>query len=273
MSPYLWADMVIYPLLYHVVRYRRRVVRENLVLSFPEKGEEEIVRIEKGFYRHLADVAVEIVYGKARTREEMVRHIVYEGMEQAAEAAKARGGAIVMVGHMGCWEWLPTAQRHLTDGQVLGLVYRRQKNAKADRWLIDRRLHLGGICIEKQQLLRQMVRMRRDKEPLVLGLIADQKPRPEVTRTYSEFLHQRTGWLDGGEVLARKFDYPVYYAHITCPERGRYKVQILPLTDTPQESEEGEITRQYAKALEKNIHEQPEQWLWSHNRWKWTRDR
>lgn len=272
MQAYQWSDKVLFPLLYHVVRYRRRVVRENIAYSFPDKSEAERQAIERKFYHHLADVAVEIVYGYKRTREEMREHIVFEDGEGLARLAQERGGCICMIGHMGCWEWFPACQRHFDElGVVAGSVYRRQKNKRIDALLLRMRLHHGGICIEKQRLLRELIRMRRDGEKVVLGLIADQKPRPEVTKHYTEFLHQRTGWLDGGEVLAKKFDYPVVYAHIACTARGQYKVKFETLSLQPKETAEGEITRLYAEALERNIQEQPEQWLWTHKRWKWTR--
>ena len=38
---YFFADGLIYPLMYYVVRYRRKMVRKNLRLSFPEKSEGE----------------------------------------------------------------------------------------------------------------------------------------------------------------------------------------------------------------------------------------
>ncbi len=47
--------------LYHIFRYRRKVVRENLNNAFPDLTRKEISSIEKGFYTHLCRVAVEIV--------------------------------------------------------------------------------------------------------------------------------------------------------------------------------------------------------------------
>jgi KDO2-lipid IV(A) lauroyltransferase len=116
-----------------------------------------------------------------------------------------------------------------------------------------------------------MVRYRAEKKPLVLGLISDQKPRPEVTRTWLDFLHQDTGFLDGGEVLAKKFGYPVFCLTVTRPSRGQYKARFNLISMKPKETEEGEITTMYARALEDNIRLQPELWLWTHNRWKWKR--
>ena len=116
-----------------------------------------------------------------------------------------------------------------------------------------------------------MVRYRAEKKPIIVGLISDQKPRPEVTRTWTTFLHQETGFLDGGEVLGKKFGYPVFFLVISREQRGFYRARMQTLAATPKETAEGEITLAYARALEQNILAQPALWLWTHNRWKWGR--
>jgi KDO2-lipid IV(A) lauroyltransferase len=137
-----------------------------------------------------------------------------------------------------------------------------------DQLMLALRAKRGGECVDKQRILREMIRYRAEKQTVTIGLISDQKPRPAVTRTWVQFLHQETGFLDGGEVLGKKFDYPVFYAYITRPKRGYYRVVMQPISARPEQTKEGEITTAYAHVLERNIIEQPSLWLWSHNRWK-----
>lgn len=122
--------------------------------------------------------------------------------------------------------------------------------------------------MEKQRVLREMVRYRAEKKPVTVGLLSDQKPRPEVTRRRVPFLNRETGFLDGGEVLGKKFGYPVFYLYITREKRGYYRVVMKTLAASPKETVEGAITASYARILEQNIREQPALWLWTHNRWK-----
>ena len=126
-------------------------------------------------------------------------------------------------------------------------------------------------CDKKFGIVREMVRYRAEKKPIVLGLISDQKPRPEVTRTWLEFLHQETGFLDGGEMLAKKFNYPVFCLTVVRTKRGYYQARFNLISMEPQNTQEGEITTAYARNLEANIRMQPDLWLWTHNRWKWKR--
>ena len=268
---YAVADAVLYPVMYHVVRYRRKVVEKNLSLAFPDKSERERKQIAQAFYHQFCDTVVENIYGYRMMEQEMRERVVFEPMDEVNRLVDAAGGGIFMLAHMGNWEWMASVQQWVSEGVKELNVYRPQKNKAVDELLLAIRARRGGACVEKNRILREMVRYRAEKQPVTVGLISDQKPRPEVTRTWVNFLHQETGFLDGGEVLGRKFGYPVFYAHITREKRGYYRCAFRVLSDTPQQTEQGQITTAYARALEQNIIAQPALWLWSHNRFKWKK--
>ena len=263
------VDWLLYPTLYYVVRYRRRLVRKNLRNSFPDKPEKELRQIERAFYRQFCDTMVEAIYGYRMDETEMRRHVVFHNTEEVNRLIDQAGGGLFMLAHYGNWEWMASIQSWVSPGVTELNVYRRLKSKVFDRLMLALRSKRGGMCVEKQRILREMVRMRAEKKPVTVGLLSDQKPRPEVTRTWTEFLHQETGWLDGGEVLGKKFGYPVVYLYIRRVRRGYYDVDLRVLAADPKQTGEGNITRAYANILEKNILEQPELWLWTHNRWKW----
>lgn len=266
---YWLADWVLYPMMYHVVRYRRRLAEKNIRQAFPEKSAKERKAVVRAFYHQFCDTVVESIYGYRCPDEEMRQRVVFEGFEEVNPLIDAAGGGIFMLAHMGNWEWMASIQQWVSPGVKELNVYRRLKNESVDRLMLAIRAQRGGECVEKQRILREMIRYRSEKQPVTIGLLSDQKPRPAVTRTWVEFLHQETGFLDGGEVLGRKFNYPVFYLYITRRERGYYHVQMKTIAARPAETAEGEITKAYARVLEENIQEQPELWLWTHNRWKW----
>ena len=268
---YRFADWLLFPLMYHSVRYRRRLVRDNLTKAFPDRSDKERRQIARDFYHQFCDTIVETIYGFRCSNEEMMQRVTFENMEEVNRMVDEAGGGIFMLAHFGNWEWMASVQQWLSDGVTELNVYRRLKNAAMDRLMLAIRAKRGGECVEKQRILREMVRYRAEKKPVTVGLISDQKPRPEVTRIWTTFLQQETGWLDGGEVLGKKFGYPVFYAHITHIQRGYYRVKLIPIAADPKHTEEGEITQAYARLLEQNILEQPHLWLWTHNRWKWPR--
>ena len=269
---YFLSDYLIYPLICYVVRYRRKMVEKNLRLAFPDKSAAERKQLMHAFYRQFCDTIVEIIYGYRCSDEELIKRVSFEHADMVDRYAREKGGCIVMMAHMGNWEWMASLQCRLTPGVKEVNVYRRLKSESMDRLMLAIRGKRSGDCVEKQRILREMVRYRAEKQPIVVGLVSDQKPRPEVTRTWVEFLHQETGFLDGGEMLGKKFGYPVVCHIVRRPARGIYETEFQLLSEDPKNTADGEITAAYAKALEQNIIEQPELWLWTHHRFKWKRN-
>ena len=268
---YALSDGLLFPVMYYVVRYRRRMVAQNLRSAFPDWTEQARRATAKAFYHQFCDTIVETIYGYRCPDEEMKERVVFAPMEEVNRLVDAAGGGIFMLAHMGNWEWMASVQQWVSPGVKELNVYREQKRRSMDELLLALRAKRGGACVEKKRILREMVRYRAEKQPVTIGLISDQKPRPQVTRTWVPFLHQETGFLDGGEILGTKFGYPVFYAHITRPKRGYYRCDFKVLAADPKACKEGEITTAYARALEENIYAQPELWLWTHNRWKWKK--
>ena len=270
---YFVADALVYPLMYHVVRYRRAVVAKNLRMSFPEKSAKQRRDLERQFYRRFASTIMEIIYGYRISDEEMRERFVFENVEVVEELAHKNKGVFFMLGHLGNWEWIADIGKRYTDTSIKEYnVYRQQKSPSADQAMLALRLKRGGGgCIEKKQLLRQLVAMRHADHPITIGLISDQKPSPRNAHVWTTFLNQETAFLDGGEVLARKFGYAVTYVHVESPKRGYYRARFEVITDNPAATNPTEITLAYARLLEQNILESPELWLWTHNRWKWSR--
>ena len=269
---YFISDVILYPLVYYVARYRLKVVRKNLRNSFPDKGNDELKSIEKKFYRHFADLLVEIVHGYRASDEEMREHVVFENVDLVEELAQKTHGVIAYLGHMGNWEWIADLNKRFVDRSMVEYnIYRQLKNPNSDKMMLELRGKRGGECIEKKQLLRKLVSLRHADHPFVLGMLSDQKPSKRSTYAWTQFLNQETAILNGSEVLAKKFGFSAVYAHILSPKRGYYTVRFELITDHPAAMPEEEMTKKYAALLEQNIHAQPEQWLWTHNRWKWGR--
>lgn len=271
---YVWADTLIYPLLYYIARYRRKVTRKNLTRSFPEKTLQEIRQLERKFYHHFADVIVEIIWGYCAPKEVVTQHFTFDkdGEQNVINDLLTHNGIMGMLAHMGNWEWTAEWHNHIAPhGGVEYNIYRQLKSKSMDELMLDIRRRRGGDCIEKNQLLRKMVSLRKSGTPITYGMLADQKPSPQNAHFWTTFLNQETSFLDGSEVLSQKFGYPCYFVYTTSPKRGYYHAKLIKLDGTGFEGMDFPITRQYAALLEQNIKEQPEQWLWTHNRWKWQR--
>lgn len=269
---YAIGDYFVYPLIYYVGRYRRKVVRKNLRNSFPEKNADEIKRLERKFYHHLTNVMAEIIYGYRISDEELFERMRCTNPEVADQVMAEKGGVMIMLGHFGNWEWMPQIAKYFRIDPFMHYnIYRRQKSESSDKAMLQLRERRGYPLIEKNSLLRAMVAQRKDGKYKSYGMICDQKPSPQNQHFWTTFMNQETSFLDGSELLAHKFGYGAVYLHNRCVRRGYYEITVVPISvDGPvMEGTEYPVTEQFARLLEQNIREQPELWLWSHNRWKW----
>lgn len=262
---HFFADYLLYPFICYVARYRRKIVDKNIRNAFPDWSEAERKALRKKFYHRFSDVIVETVYGYSISDEEIEQRVQYIDDDAVTKACHQYGGAITMLSHLGAWELMADYGRRARPRGVLEcIVYRRLKNKYFNQLMLDIRSKRGGECVEKDVLLRRMIQLRQGELRPMYAMLADQKPSPRNAHVWTRFMGQETAFLNGSEVLSKKFGYPCFYGYIRSPRRGYYTMQLIPMTSD-------NITVEYARLLEQNILEQPELWLWSHNRWKFSR--
>lgn len=269
---YLLADLLYVPL-YYVIRYRRKLVFENMRNSFPDKSKKELRRLEKQFYHHFCDYIVETIKLLHISEREMRRRMVFEQAEIVDRLLAQNRSIILLLGHFGNWEWITSIPLwfHHPD-TFLKQIYRPLDNKWFDRLFLKLRSRFGTSCIAKKDTLRTMLEMKRSGRPSVTGFISDQTPSPTNIHHWTRFLSQDTPVLTGFEKIARKGDFAVLYVDVEIVRRGYYKATIREITLTPNELPEFEITDRYTTLMEKTILRNPWAWLWTHKRWKYKHE-
>ena len=269
---YILSD-ILFLLVFYIAKYRRKVVYGNMRNSFPDKSEKEIRKIERGFYRHFCDYMVETIKLMHISDSTTKRRFVMENTEVLQKALDERRQVILMLGHYGNWEYIPSITLWLDspEGAILGEVYRPLKNKWFDKFFLKLRSRYKTVNIPKNDVLRELIKFRRDKFPAVIGFMADQTPSPANIHYWSTFLNQNTPMLTGIERIAQKLDCTLMYADVIKVKRGYYKIVYSEITQTPKEYKEFEITEIYTRLMEKTILRAPEFWLWTHKRWKHKR--
>ncbi len=265
---YVLSDLL-FPLIYHVVRYRRKVVRSNLINSFPGKSKREIIRIERKFYHYFCDVFIEAMYRINMSPQEVSRRITFENVELIEKIYAENKSAMLMMAHYGNWEWVSAMSLHLPKESPLFGVYKRLTNADFDAMTYRLRLKYNMGNIEMRDLFKTMLQMGKASEKGVFAMVSDQSPRKDSIRFSMMFMNQPTPVIVGTEVLARKFDYPVLILSITRPKRGYYHCKVEMLSASPKDEPEFSISEKYMRRLETDINQNPELWLWTHKRWKY----
>jgi KDO2-lipid IV(A) lauroyltransferase len=265
---YVVSDLL-FPLIYHVVRYRRKVVRSNLINSFSDKSKREIISIERKFYHYFCDVFIEAMYRINMSPQEVSRRITFENVELIEKIYAENKSAMLMMAHYGNWEWVSALSLHLPKESPLYGVYKRLTNADFDAMTYRLRLKYNMGNIEMRDLFKTMLQMGKAGEKGVFAMVSDQSPRKDSIRFSMMFMNQPTPVIVGTEVLARKFDYPVLILSITRPKRGYYHCKVEMLSASPKDEPEFSISEKYMRRLETDINQNPELWLWTHKRWKY----
>ena len=258
-----------YLLMYHVGRYRRKVVRENLEKSFPEKTEAERLQIERKFYRYLSDYMLEDLKLLHMSAEDLCQRMIYKNTEQYLELTEKYGGIIVMIPHYANYEWLIGMGSVMKPGDVPVQVYKPLKDKYLNELFKQIRSRFGGYNIPKHSTAREIIKLKREGKNMVVGLITDQWP--SGVRYWSTFMGQETAFLNGAERIAKMMNFPVFYCELTKTRRGYCEAEFKLMTEAPKETVEGEITDMFAHELEQTIRREPAYWLWSHKRWKFTK--
>lgn len=263
---YLLSDVAFF-ILFYITGYRKKVVYTNLKNAFPDKSAGEINTIARNYYRHMVDVVVETLKLATLSREELLKRVVFHNYK-VVEQFKARNQSFVFVlGHMGNWEWTGPSFSQNYPVKLYAL-YHPLSNPFFDYFLYKLRTRFGGGLIPMNNLLREMVKLKN--ECCAIAFIADQTPSSENVY-WTNFLNQDTPVFFGTEKIARRFNYPVVYASATKPARGIYEYTFRVITNDPNNTEEGYITKEHTRLLEEDIKALPHIWLWSHRRWKHKR--
>ena len=236
---YILSDILYFPL-YYIVHYRRKLVSENLRKAFPDKTDKELKQLEQKFYHHFCDYIVETIKLMHISDEEMRRRMKFEQVEIIDRLFAENRSIIILLGHFGNWEWVPSVTLWTRTPDVMfAQIYRPLKNKWFDRFFLKLRSRFGSVCIAKQE---------------------------------ARFLSQDSPVLTGFEKIARKTDFAVLYFDVEIVKRGYYKTTIREIALRPNELPEFEITDRYTAIMEKTILRNPWAWLWTHKRWKYKHE-
>ena len=261
---------LVYYLLYYVTGYRKKVVFQNLLKSFPDKETTEITTIAKQFYRNLADIIFEIVKLGTITQAEMGRRVRYKNPELIQQFLD-RGLTVIALGSHSCnWEWgMPSSSLYFAN--AVDGVYKPLHNPFFEQYMRFLRSRLGPTPVKMKEVLRHLIQQR--KKARMLCLLSDQTPPGGEIQYWTSFMNQDTPFYVGADKLSEAFRYPVIFIAARRLGRGRYEFAFELLQDAgiTEKVSEYPVTEAYARTLENWIRQYPADYLWSHRRWKHVR--
>lgn len=261
---YLIADFF-YLLVYHVFGYRKKVVRENLTNSFPEKSLEEIIKIEKTFFRYLTCLIVEVVKMNSISAKELQKRVKFKNTDLVEAYLKNNESVLFCSSHYGNYEWVCMGIGIAFSGEHYP-IYKPLSNEFFDKWFLKMRSRFGNHMVSMRQTIRT-IQSTKDR-PTMFTFGSDQSPSKDDMKYWTLLLNQPAAIQMGVEKIAMKTNRPVFYLKTSYVKRGYYEVDCVPICLNPKETAAFEITETHTRFLEDFIKEEPAYWLWSHRRWK-----
>jgi len=252
-------------LIYRVIGYRKAVVRNNLKLVFPEKSDTDIRMIERGFYRHMCDLFLEMVKTMQLSRAEVKRRYHIVNMEELRKIEKKKS-ILVACSHYANWEWNTSINNYI-DAKGYA-TYQKISNTYFDRLVKRIRAKWNTTLLTQKETMTTVVRNHRNNVSAIYGIINDQSPQAHLAQYWTEFMGVKAPIFTGIESLARKLDLAVVFLKVSQVKRGYYRAEFIPITTSGKSTEKYEITDRYLRLTEQQIRERPEHYLWTHRRWK-----
>ena len=262
---YLFSDFL-YLILYHVISYRKKLVRKNLALALPEKTFLERKIIEKKYYKHLSDLFLESFKSLNISEVDIKKRYSFKNIELLDELYKKKKNIILMGGHYASWEWFFIIDR-LTDYRI-NAIYKKLSNKYFDSLIKKIRSKYNGNLISTKNTFKEILKNTKLKGLNIYGFASDQSPKKNKATYWNNFLNNFVPFHTGAEIIAKKYDMAVVYMNVEKVKRGYYLASFKLITDKPKKYKDFKITEDFIKLLENQIFKAPEYYTWTHNRFK-----
>jgi len=265
---YVFSDFI-YIIVYGIIGYRKKTVRENLALALPHLTDKERLDIEKKSYHHLCDMFLEMIKTMSLSEAEMDKHYVFTNLEVYTELEAKNKSIALFCAHYASYEWVISMNKKM---KIPGYaVYKKINNRYFDKLVRDIRSKFKAILISTKETIPTIRENNAQNIVAVYGFASDQSPKLASVYHWGSFMGVEVPVHTGAEMLAKKYDMNVIYLRTTKIKRGYYEAHFEILSENALEIPNYELSNEFLKLVEEQIYEAPEFYLWTHKRWKHKR--
>ncbi len=257
-------------IIYYLYRRRRIIALNNISHAFPDKDKKWQRRICKSSFRHLGKNAMEYVQLPKLNEKFLKKNFLTEGEEHFVEALNRRRGLIVIVPHLGNWEFILGYVG--LKGYPATVIMKRQSNPYLNRMIERYRTNLNMGLIYKRDARKGVQKALKDN--MIVGFAADQDAGNRGV--FVDFLGRPASTAKGPAIFAIRNQSPAVLLVGYREKDQRCRIKISPFLDFDYNrgSKEAILTNTqiWTKKAEEYIRHYPEQYLWAHDRWKTKRE-
>ncbi|MCB0476902.1 MAG: lysophospholipid acyltransferase family protein [Crocinitomicaceae bacterium] len=262
-----WVSDVLSLFLSYIIKYRKDVAIQNLKRAFPNISDERLNEVLRKNSRHVSDILLEGTKNMTMSEKQLKSRIVFKNTEIFDKYYQEGKSVILMGSHCNNWEYIITAQNLYLPHLAIG-IGQPLTNQFFNVVINEQRARFGMKVVHAKTYKEEIENNIAAKNPVSVLVLADQSP-PNIHRAYwGKMFGVDTPFAYGGELLARKYNLPVVYLKNTKVKRGYYEVEPVLLSENPQGEPYGGIMDKYIRTMEEQILSEPQNWLWTHKRWK-----
>ena len=262
---YLFSDFI-YVLVYYVIGYRKKTVRENLAMALPHLSDEERLVIEKKSFHYLCDIFLEMIKTMTISRAEINKRYAFTNIETYLELEKKGKSIALMCAHYASYEWAISMNHHIN---FIGYgIYKKIANKYFDKLVKDIRSKFKAVLITTKETKPTIEYNAKNKILGVYGFASDQTPRRSDNMYWNSFLGIETPIHTGAETLAKRYDMNVIFLKSKRVKRGYYEATFEILSEDVKSVPNYKISEEFMRKVEQQIYDAPEFYLWTHKRWK-----
>ena len=262
---YLFSDFV-YFLIYRVIGYRKKTVRENIALALPHLSEKERLIIEKKSYHHLCDMFLEMIKTMSISEKEINERFSYSNLDVYLDLEKKGKSIALMCAHYASYEWVLSMNNHITF-KGYG-IYKKIANPYFDKLVKNIRAKFKAYLITTKETKTTIEKNAKNGVLGVFGFASDQTPRRSDNMYWDSFLGIQTPIHVGAEMLAKRYDMNVIFLKVKKVKRGYYEASFEVLSEDIKSIPDYKLSENFMRKVEQQIYEAPEFYLWTHKRWK-----
>ena len=265
---YLFSD-VAYFITYYIIGYRKKTVRENLALALPNLSEKERLIIEKKSFRNMCDIFLEMIKTMSISDKEINKRYIFENFEVYQELEKKQKSIALFCAHYASYEWAVSINHKITfQGYA---IYKKINNAYFDKLVRDIRSKFKATLITTKETIPTIIKNNKINKLGLYGFASDQSPKITSVFHWKSFMGIEVPIHTGAEMLAKRYNLNAIFLRTKRIKRGYYAATFEVLSENTAIIPDYELTDKFIELVEKQIHEAPEHYLWTHKRWKHRR--
>ena len=241
----------------------KKLIDANIRRALPHISQENLNEIVKLMWNNYGRVFAEYIFIKDFRNGKYSSNIKIEGQDILEKIKQTEQQVIFVSGHLSNFELM--AMHLEKTGIKLSAIYRPLNNIFLNPLM--EKIRKKYIC--KHQIKKGIGGMKKlmslKKENFSTALMIDQRVSEGI---FSNFFDQRALTTTIPAQLIKKFKIPVVPIHIQRNKGPNFKITIQKPIIFSEETSIQNITDKLNYVLENLIKIKPEQWIWSHNRWK-----